>query len=75
MLAVRLAPEPESSRWYPGAGLYRHVWIDATGPVHVERWGTYVTTPAVTRGRGDGRRCARSSATGRATPPASPSRR
>ena len=46
-MAVRLAPEPESSRWYPGAGLYRHVWIDATGPVHVERWGTYVTTPAV----------------------------
>jgi beta-galactosidase len=47
VLAVRLAPEPESSRWYPGAGLYRHVWIDATGPVHVDRWGTYVTTPAV----------------------------
>ncbi len=47
VLAVRLAPEPESSRWYPGAGLYRHVWIDATGPVHVARWGTYVTTPAV----------------------------
>jgi beta-galactosidase len=47
VLAVRLAPEPESSRWYPGAGLYRHVWVEATGPVHVERWGTYVTTPAV----------------------------
>ena len=47
VVAVRLAPEPESSRWYPGAGLYRHVWVDATGPVHVERWGTYVTTPAV----------------------------
>jgi beta-galactosidase len=47
VLAVRLAPEPESSRWYPGAGLYRHVWVDATGPVHVERWGTFVTTPAV----------------------------
>ena len=48
VLAVRLAPEPESSRWYPGAGIYRHVWLDATGPVHVARWGTYVTTPAVT---------------------------
>src|SRR5512137_149921 len=47
VLAVRLAPEPESSRWYPGAGLYRHVWIDATGPVHVGRWGTWVRTPAV----------------------------
>jgi len=48
VLAVRLAPEEHSSRWYPGAGLYRHVWVDATGPVHVARWGTYVTTPAVT---------------------------
>ena len=47
VLAVRLAPEPESSRWYPGAGLYRHVWVDATGPVHVDHWGTFVTTPAV----------------------------
>jgi beta-galactosidase len=47
VLAVRLAPEPESSRWYPGAGLYRHVWLEATGAVHVARWGTYVTTPAV----------------------------
>jgi beta-galactosidase len=48
VIAVRLAPEDESSRWYPGAGLYRHVWIDATGPVHVARDGTFVTTTAVT---------------------------
>jgi beta-galactosidase len=47
VLAVRLTPEPESSRWYPGAGIYRHVWLDVTGPVHVARWGTYVTTPLV----------------------------
>ncbi len=47
VLAVRLAPEPQSSRWYPGAGIYRHVWLDVTGPVHVARWGTYVTTPRV----------------------------
>src|SRR5204862_274997 len=37
-----------SSRWYPGAGIYRHVWLDITAPVHVARWGTYVTTPEVT---------------------------
>jgi beta-galactosidase len=48
VVAVRLAPEPESSRWYPGAGIYRNVWLDVTGPVHVARWGTYITTPAVT---------------------------
>ena len=48
VVAVRVAPEAESSRWYPGAGIYRHVWVDATGPVHVARWGTTVTTPEVT---------------------------
>jgi beta-galactosidase len=47
VLVVRLAPEDHSSRWYPGAGIYRNVWLDSTGPVHVARWGTYVTTPTV----------------------------
>jgi len=47
VLAVRLQPEPNASRWYPGAGIYRHVWIDVTAPVHVAEWGTYVTTPEV----------------------------
>ena len=43
------ASRPRSTRraGIPGAGIYRHVWIDATGPVHVARWGTFVTTPAV----------------------------
>lgn len=47
VLAVRLTPEENSSRWYPGAGIYRNVWLEVTGPVHVARWGTYVTTPEV----------------------------
>jgi beta-galactosidase len=47
VLAVQLAPEVNASRWYPGAGIYRHVWLTTTGPVHVAHWGTYVTTPAV----------------------------
>lgn len=47
MLAVRLTPEPNSSRWYPGAGIYRNVWLDITPAVHVPEWGTYVTTPEV----------------------------
>jgi beta-galactosidase len=51
VLAVRLAPEDQSSRWYPGAGIYRHVWLDITGPIHVARWGTYVRTPEVTDAR------------------------
>ncbi|HLJ88420.1 MAG TPA: beta-galactosidase GalB [Candidatus Angelobacter sp.] len=47
ILAVRLTPEDHSSRWYPGAGIYRNVWLVTTGPVHVAHWGTYVTTPNV----------------------------
>ncbi|MBO0912505.1 MAG: DUF4982 domain-containing protein, partial [Acidobacteria bacterium] len=47
VLAVRLQPEPNASRWYPGAGIYRHVWLDITQAVHVAEWGTYVTTPQV----------------------------
>ncbi len=48
VLAVRLAPEDQSSRWYPGAGIYRNVWLNVTGGVRVAQWGTYITTPAVT---------------------------
>lgn len=44
---VRLENLPESSRWYPGAGLYRHVRLVGLSPVHVAHWGTYVTTPEV----------------------------
>ncbi|HLP03120.1 MAG TPA: beta-galactosidase GalB [Opitutaceae bacterium] len=48
VLVVRLENHPESSRWYPGAGLYRNVWLTKTGPIHVAQWGTFVTTPKVT---------------------------
>ncbi|MEC5166239.1 beta-galactosidase [Flavobacterium sp. PL11] len=48
VIAVRLDTENWDSRWYPGAGIYRHVWLVKTNPVHVGHWGTYVTTPAVT---------------------------
>ena len=36
-----------NSRWYSGSGIYRHVWLTTTSPVHVGLWGTYVTTPNV----------------------------
>ncbi len=48
VLAVRLRPEKNSSRWYPGAGIYRNVWLEVTGDVRVAHWGTYVTTPEIT---------------------------
>jgi beta-galactosidase len=32
-------------RWYSGSGIYRHVWLTVSDPLHVAHWGTYVTTP------------------------------
>ncbi|AGA79544.1 beta-galactosidase GalB [Echinicola vietnamensis] len=46
-LAVRLENKPQSSRWYPGAGLYRNVHVLVTPKIHVPVWGTFVTTPYV----------------------------
>lgn len=48
-IAVRLENFPESSRWYPGAGLYRNVHILVTDDIYVPIWGTYVTTPVVNK--------------------------
>lgn len=48
-LAIRLDNPPESARWYPGAGLYRNVWLTKTAPLHVGQWGVQVTTPQVSR--------------------------
>jgi len=48
VIAVRLRPQDLSSRWYPGAGLYRSVWLKIDEQIHVGHWGTYITTPTVT---------------------------
>jgi beta-galactosidase len=47
VIAIRLDNPPNSSRWYPGGGIYRNVWLTKSAPVHVGQWGTYVTTPEV----------------------------
>ena len=47
VLAVRLENKPQSSRWYPGAGLYRNVHVISTDSIHVPVWGTQLTTPHV----------------------------
>ena len=46
-IAVRLDNKPESSRWYPGGGIYRHVRLVKENHVHVDHWGVFVTTPKV----------------------------
>jgi beta-galactosidase len=43
-LAIRIDNPNYSARWYPGAGLYRNVWLTKVNPVHVAQWGTFVTT-------------------------------
>lgn len=48
-LAIRLENLPESSRWYPGAGLYRNVHLRFVDPAHFPVWGCRVTTPEVNR--------------------------
>jgi len=34
--------------WYEGCGIYRHVWLTKTAKLHVDQYGTHITTPIVT---------------------------
>lgn len=45
VIAVKVNNQQPSSRWYSGSGIYRNVNLVVTDKVHVERYGTYVTTP------------------------------
>ncbi len=47
LIAVHADTRRHDSRWYPGAGIYRKVRLIAVNPVHVDIWGTYITTPIV----------------------------
>jgi beta-galactosidase len=49
VIAVRVNNAQQvNCRWYSGSGIYRHVWMMVTGPVHVVHWGVAITTPRIT---------------------------
>ncbi len=45
VLSARLQADQPGCRWYSGAGIYRHVWLITSQPIHIAQWGTFVTTP------------------------------
>lgn len=45
VLVIKVNNTQPSSRWYSGSGIYRNVYLTVTDPIHVERYGTFVTTP------------------------------
>jgi beta-galactosidase len=48
VIAVRVNnSEQPNSRWYSGSGIYRNVWLVKAAKLHVDHWGTFVTTPEV----------------------------
>jgi len=47
VVAVRVDNSDQpNSRWYSGCGIYRHVWLTKTNPIHVKHWGVCVETNA-----------------------------
>src|SRR5665647_112059 len=47
VILVKVDASDYEGWWYEGAGIYRHVWLTKTDRLHVDRFGTYITTPTV----------------------------
>ena len=46
VILVKVDASEYEGWWYEGGGIYRHVWLIKTDRLHVDRFGTYVTTPS-----------------------------
>jgi len=47
-IAVRVDnSQQKNCRWYSGSGIYRHVSLIVTDPVHIAQWGVDITTPKI----------------------------
>lgn len=54
VIAVRVDNSKQpNSRWYSGSGIYRNVWLVKVNPIHVDHWGTFVSTPSVTEDKAE----------------------
>jgi beta-galactosidase len=50
VLAVKVDNSRQTNcRWYSGSGIYRHTWLLSTNSVYVAHWGTFVTSPQVSK--------------------------
>lgn len=51
VVAVKAKNEGKNSRWYAGSGIYRHVWMITTDKLHLDEWGTFITTELLSDGK------------------------
>jgi len=54
VIAVRVDNSDQpNSRWYSGSGIYRNVWLEKTNLIHIDLWGTHITTSSITEKSAD----------------------
>ncbi|MBV9241145.1 MAG: beta-galactosidase, partial [Acidobacteria bacterium] len=53
VIAIRTFDPPDSSRWYTGSGIYRHVWLVTAGQTHISRWGVEANTASLSASNAD----------------------
>lgn len=50
IISVRVDNSKQKNcRWYSGSGIYRHVWLFVTNPIHIDHWGVTITTPEISK--------------------------